>query len=263
MLDQPVITQSALPLFPWAEPRTARLPGVNPLAWEDWIIVDDAFEAQMAHRAHLLNTVRDRVLIESVSEAGAEMLTLLLAHLAKRPDYDVGQTHVHRPDGQRVDLGRTGPLETAAALVQQDLCIMEKRGDEHVLTAAILCFPANWKLAEKIGRPMTAIHAPVAHYDDMLARRVQRMFDAMQPDRPLWRMNHLLYRDAPLYQPERHSPTTKATGRYIRCERQSLVKLPRTGAIVFGIHTYVVPIESLTSAEQAEFFAHAKEPYKD
>lgn len=254
------VTQSALPLKPWSDSRTRRLPGVNPLAWEDWLMVDEAFAGQMAEKERLLAARRSEVFAEGAGEAAAELLALMLRHLG--PGYAVGPEAVRRPDGREVGLGAASPLETAARLVQQDICIMEKRGAEHVLTAAALCFPANWKLADKLGRPMTAIHAPVAHYDAALARRVQRIFDAMRPEQPLWRMNHLLYRDPDLFQPQRLRPATRETGRFVRCERQSLVKLPQSGAIVFGIHTIVVPVARLSSAEREEFFAHAKVPYR-
>ena len=61
------------------------------------------------------------------------------------------------------------PLLTLGRLVQEDLCLMEPQGDEYDLTGAILCFPASWTLAQKIGRPMTGIHHPVEIYDDDLA----------------------------------------------------------------------------------------------
>ena len=117
-----------------------------------------------------------------------------------------------------------------------DICIMEKPADanEHVLTAAALCFPANWHLSEKINRPMTAIHEPVEDYDALVAKRVQRIFDAMRPERPVWRMNYLHYRDAELFQPYRLRPVKAKDGKYVRCERQTLIKLPDTDAIIFG-----------------------------
>ena len=105
--------------------------------------------------------------------------------------YVISAKEVRRPDGVRVPLDRADPMATLGHLVQEDLCLMEKRGQQHVLTAAVLCFPASWRLADKIGRPLTAIHAPVAEYDDALARRVQRLFDGVQPGRPLWRFNAL------------------------------------------------------------------------
>jgi hypothetical protein len=37
----------------------------------------------------------------------------------------------------------------------------------------------------------------------------------------------------------------------VRSERQTLVRLPQTGAVLFAIHTYVVALDSLTPAERA------------
>ena len=38
---------------------------------------------------------------------------------------------------------------------------------------------------------------------------------------------------------------------YALPERQTLLRLPRTGAVLFAIHTYVVRLSSLTEAELA------------
>lgn len=260
-MDQPLILQSRLPLHPWAAPRTARLPGVNPLDWDDWLLMDDAYAPQMALKDRLLAEITPAVLADGATEPAAEHLSMMLPLLAKMPGFTVAEDAVVRPDGVRVPL--TGsPLVAAARLVQQDLCIMEKHGDEHVLTAAALCFPSNWRLADKIGRPMVAIHEPVPHYTADLAARVQRIFDAMHPDRPVWRMNYLLYANHELHQPHRLEQVTRETGRFVRCERQTLVKLPLTGAIVFGIHNIVVPVESLSAADYADFLKVAKVPYR-
>ena len=149
------------------------------------------------------------------------------------------------PDGLRVDLHGDTPLAVLGRVVQEDVCIMERRGEEHVLTAAVLCFPASWRLSEKIGRPLTDIHAPVEAYDALLARRVQRLFDGVQAGRPLWRSNRLWYEDAELHQPRsvqspRRVDLGERAARYQRAERQCILRLPRTGACVFTIHTYVV-----------------------
>ena len=107
-----------------------------------------------------------------------------------------------------------------------------------MLTAAALCFPANWRLADKIEQPLTGIHAPVEEYDADIARRVQRLFDGVRAGRPLWRFNKLRYADADLHQPRR-----RETGRdmpFIRSERQCILRLPESDAVAFTIHTYVV-----------------------
>jgi len=100
---------------------------------------------------------------------------------------------VTRPDGARIPIDRADPLGTLGHLVQEDLCLMERRGAEHVLTGAVLCFPASWRLSEKVGRPMIGIHEPVREYDATLARRVQRLLDGVRTGRPLLRFNVLTY----------------------------------------------------------------------
>ncbi len=79
---------------------------------------------------------------------------MVLAELDQRPDFRVSPGRVIRPDGQAVAIDPADPFLTLSQLVQEDLCLHHKRGEEHVLTAALLCFPAAWTLAEKIGRPL-------------------------------------------------------------------------------------------------------------
>ena len=221
----------------------ARLPAMRPVALADWLRVDDAYAAQLALKADLIATRRADV-IAVRNGAGAaldELLGYVLAHL---PDgFAVSGDAVTRPDGVTVALDLDDPLLTLSQIVQEDLCILEKRGDEHVLTAALLCFPSSWTLAQKIGKPLGAIHVPVAEYDENIARRVQRLFDGVQVGRPLWRANFLRYDDAALFQPRREDdprPVGGPDARFERSERQTVLRLPDTGAVVFSIHVSVV-----------------------
>ncbi|MGX0876286.1 hypothetical protein ACSSV4_000961 [Roseovarius sp. MBR-154] len=220
------------------------LPGIAPLDMAEWLLVDEAFGAQMAERARLLRERRDDVLAvtEEASPAMAELLQYVLDWLAENgAGYVISAKVVRRPDGVSVPIDRDDPMGTLGHLVQEDLCLLEKRGEEHVLTAAVLCFPASWRLAEKIGRPLTAIHVPVPSYDDRIARRVQRLFDGVRPGRPLWRFNALSYAEATLHQPRRRAqPREAATLPYLRSERQCVLRLPETRACVFSIHSYVI-----------------------
>ena len=254
------ICQKSLPDAPWLSPATRRLPGVQPLDMAQWLVVDDAFAAQMAERARLLNTRRDDVLAyqEEARPAAQELYDLVLGQLASTPGYAFSGTHCTRPDGVQIALDRNAPLETLCHLVAEDLCILEKREAEHVLTAALLCFPASWSLSEKFGRPLTTIHAPVGSYTDDIARRVQRLFDAVKPGHPLWRANALSYADPTLYQPRtmarRRGPETR--GQYLRSERQCILRLPKTDAVVFSIHTRQVHLDDLTPSQRAGLEAH-------
>jgi hypothetical protein len=251
-----------LPFAIWMDPRTNRLPGVLPLDGDDWLRVDEAFAGQMAERDRLIATLPERVhaLLPQGEPAAAELYAAVLARLAARPGYAVGLGCVQRPDDISVPLDPEQPLLTLGRLVQEDLCLLEAGAEgEHLLTGAILCFPANWTLAQKIGRPLSAIHTPVPSYDDGITRRVQRMFDAIRPEQPLWRGNALLYDDPALFQPRlegEHRPPPVHRS-YLRSERQCLLRLPETRAVVFTIHTYVLRRADLSpEAEAALLAAH-------
>lgn len=235
------ILQERLPHDIAARPA---LPGIAPLDMARWLVVDEAFAAQMALRARLLTERRGDVLAvtEGARPATEELLQFVLDWLHEHGEsYAISANEVRRPDGVMVPIDRADPMGTLGHLVQEDLCLMEKRGDEHVLTAAVLCFPASWRLADKIGRPLVAIHTPVEEYDAALARRVQRLFDGVQPGRPLWRFNALKYADAELHHPRpRIRPGKTADLPYLRSERQCVLRLPETRACVFSIHTWVI-----------------------
>jgi len=250
------VFQTHLPQSPWATPATARLPGVQPLDRTRWLLVDEAYAGQMRLRDDLIANRRDDVaaLEPDALPAAQELLDMVLGILSGRDDFSVTPDQVTRPDGARVVVDRDAPLVTAGRLVQEDFCLMQSEGDEHLLTGAILCFPAGWTLAEKIGRPLARIHAPVAPYDGDMARRVQRLFDAIRVEQPLWRANGFFYDDPALYAPFREtSPRPPASVRapYFRSERQCLLRLPVSRAVVFSIHTYMVRRADLSPAQIA------------
>lgn len=241
------ILQTSIPYDP-LNPRP--LPGIQPASMDDWLHCDNAFAGQMQRRDALLREQRPDVLAldPGAEPAAQELLDMVLKHV-----YPGCLNRVTRPDEQAVEIDRTRPLDTLCRLVQEDFCILQKHGSEHVLTGAILCFPASWCLAEKFMRSLIDIHIPVSGYDENIALRVQRLFDGIQPGRPLWRFNALWYKDAELHQPrsanDRRDAVDPGAARFLRSERQTLLRLPETRAVVFSIHTYVLEAQRLRKME--------------
>lgn len=261
-----VVLQASLPFAPWADARTRRLPGTLPLDMGDWLRVDDAYAGQMALRDDLIATRAAEVIAQmnSAAQAVEELYDFTLARLPVGFVQQGGT--ITRPDGVTVPLDPTRPLHTLGRLVQEDLCLMQEDGaGEHLLSAAVLCFPAGWTLAEKLGRPLMRMHRPVEKYTEDTGRRVQRLMDGVRVESPLWRANAHHSR-APLFNPLREDAAkdTAQQGEmpFIRSERQCLIRLPISRAVLFSIHTYVVPLSAL-SPEQAvalaEFPIHRAE----
>lgn len=253
--------QSSLPISPWADPKLSRLPGILPLDPADWLLVDDAYAGQMALREQLLNEHRSDVLRlnPDATDAARETLSMVLGAIGELAGFHADAGYVTCPDGRRVLIDIDDPLATAGRLVQEDLCIMQDHNGAHVLTGAVLCFPASWTLSEKYMHPLVGIHRVVDPYDENVARRVQRLFDAIKPGRPLWRANAHFYDKPDLYAPcPEDAPRTSVLkpAPFMRSERQCLMRLPKTGAVVFSIHTFMLRREDLTPAQIASLPDH-------
>jgi hypothetical protein len=147
----------------------------------------------------------------------------------------------------------TDPLDAAGRLVAEDLCLLvpgssvgTPAGAEGgwVLGAGSLCFPSHWRLRDKLGLPVAAIHEPVPHYADELARRVDRFLARLAPGRSVWRRNWTVHAAPALYAPAPAPPpdppvTADDAGErlWLRSERQALVRLARHRAVLFTIRT--------------------------
>jgi hypothetical protein len=243
---------------PFTAPRTAVAPGIQPLDPADWLFPQDDFAGQMAER--------DRLILEHPRwafatlpegrEAAEELLEAVLADVLSREGYAREGDAIRRPDGVRVALEDLPPVATAGRLAQEDFLLMLKPegAAEHVLVAGVLCFPAQWTLAEKIGRPLLRIHKPVPEYPGDLERRVQRFFDGVKPGRPLWRANWHFASEPDIVTPAREAEKmanyrnrlSPGEDAWLRVERQTVLRLPRTGTAVFGVRTLMSPASALT-----------------
>jgi len=235
--------------------------GIKAIEAKDWIEVDGHYETQLAEKRRLLAERPGEVFdaLPDSLDAQDECLDLLLSHLER--DHP-GLVAV---DGRRVRALRSGddydreefvdrPLDLAGRLVQEDLCLMAPVGDTYALVAASLCFPARWRLADKLGRPMVAIHAPVPGFAEKLARPVDRFFARIEAGQSYMRLNWSIVDDPTLFQQSGHgrqgvnaAVTAANAGQalWIRIERQTFKRLPETGALVFGIKTVVDPLAVL------------------
>ena len=249
-----MILQSHVP-YDVLTPRP--LPGIAPLGDAPWFIVDEVYARQMASREQLIDKRRGDVI--ATADPDPKTLELMfdtvLAHLPH--GFEINGDRVHCPDGRLVRIDRADPFGTLGRILQDDICLLEKRGEEHVLTGAVLCFPASWRLSEKIGHPLTHIHVPVKSYTEDIARRVQRLFDGVREGHPIWRFNALWYEDPSLYQPRSETeprPLTEAGQTpYLRSERQVLWRLPKSDAVLFTIHTFMVARSALRQQNTQTF----------
>lgn len=219
--------------------------GLSALDPDDWLWVDGRHAAETAERAALIVTRPDEVhaMLPEAEPASRELLALARAHLARcHPELPLPPDRDDEP-----------PLARLGRLAQEDFCLMQAAGGAaadgaHVLTGAVLCFPQHWRLADKIGRPMAAIHAPVPGFAARLGGPAERVLAALAVERPVWRANWGLVEHPELFHPGPRDPVPDLSAAnagerlWLRVERQTLRRLPESRAVVFTIRTLVRPL---------------------
>ncbi|KAL4785686.1 hypothetical protein BJX76DRAFT_346867 [Aspergillus varians] len=162
------------------------------------------------------------------------------------------------------------------------------------LQAYTTYYPAGFDTRTKLGRPLSEIHAPVPGYKQKLEKSMDRFFARLEVGKLVVRVNWSIMTPGTglfaafggLHAAEASSsrfhsgaPTsiegTDAAGdgeekeekmdvegfngeeTYLRCERQTLHRLPKSKALVFAFHTYTYPIKDVRDEGLGEELAVA------
>jgi dimethylamine monooxygenase subunit A len=209
--------------------------GLRPLDPANWFEVDPSAAAELDEKRRLVRERRSEVvgLLDSCLPAALELHAMVGDYISSTPENATDH-----------------PLVEASLLVPDDLCIMERANGAWRLSGAVVAFPSRWYLAEKIGRTLDVIHDVVPGYATQLGAPVNAFFDRMTPQRPVWRLNWSLVDSPDLFLPPSHrQPLDDVEEWFFRVERQTLRVLPKTGAIVFSIRTYVQSLEQLLARD--------------
>lgn len=215
---------------------------------EDWIYPADDLAVFNRHKLETHRSLGDRCFSETSGSAQAqsEFHDFLLRHLLQHPALGYrkrGNLLVH----ERAELSwelTQGQLWPASLWIAEDICLLQERGDGYRLTAASVCSPSNWFLEEKIGQSVDFIHAPVPGYDGVLSERVNRFLQGLRGGRVMLRYNWSMQAGNELCWRQESSPPLRPLAdsngdAYWRVERQTFLRLPVSGAIVFGIRIFL------------------------
>ncbi|MBS7545464.1 heme-dependent oxidative N-demethylase family protein [Ancylobacter oerskovii] len=241
-----------------------------PLDLAEWIEPDPRLAARLAERAELMVGKRDVVLREEPGTRAAqrEVLELLVAHLTERfpQDYRLdGRRLTVVPAGVTVDLDDDSepPFALAGRILSDDLLLLTPGPQGYRLVAAVLCFPSAWSLAEKFGQSLDGLHAAVPGYPDKMARVMNRIFDNLKVEQPVWRVNWSIYPDDEMHHPESKErprgwfddPAHLDASAFVRVERQTLRRLPVSGDLLFTVRIHVDPFEAFRRHPQGRELA--------
>lgn len=219
--------------------------GLSRVDTSQWLVRDEQFDDYLALKRQLLAERHEEVFhaLPGTEDASEEILHAILEwHGGATRRSDTRESGVH-------------PLEEAALLVQEDLCVLV----DGVFVAGCVCFPSHWRLAEKIGRSTAELHAPVHGYDHELSRRVDSFIDRLTPDHISSRRNFSIHEYEHLF-----APTCPPLGpvpppeQWLRSEYETLRRFPRTGAVLFTIRTQQAQLGKLSTEVRAKLAARLR-----
>jgi len=213
--------------------------GIFPVEISNWLLRDAEFDLTVQLKKKLLATRRSEVVgLQPGGDEVAEEAAQLVSAWAG------------------VELASRGidALVEASLLVADDLAVLQPikshdGSEQLLLNAAVVCCPSRWMLSEKMGHNMLAIHEPVAKYADHVGAAVDTYFQRLTVEKPVWRSNWIIQDHPALFQPQIPSgPLVKTPDElWIRMERQTLRRLPKTGGILFTIRGYQQPLPEYLS----------------
>lgn len=160
-------------------------------------------------------------------------------------------------------------LDLLAEVIEEDFIILlkdptrahEKDGEEYFFKAGIFGFAAGFNPKDRFNKPLSFVHHPIPGYESKLKLSMNRFFNRLSPGQLVTRLNfsvqthHKLYVDnenkghnlpeGSAQEPLRKEDLDFENEVHYRSERQALTKLPNTGAVIFTIRTYLLPMATL------------------
>jgi len=228
---------------PWADAPPGFSIGLAPIEPIDWF---EPGEADPARKDALLAADPGLVFGETEGSRPAQAEALGLVEAA------TGQKA--RPD--------LAPLWAASRLVADDLCLMERRDGAWSLSALSLCSGTFFTAREALGKSLEGLHQPVEGLGDSFVSRMARIFDGLPAGRVVQRRNWTLVNDEALHLPDPAAvrariptidPDEAGGALFVRVERQTLRRLPTSGAVLFTIRIWRHPLAALEGERLAAF----------
>jgi hypothetical protein len=204
----------------------------------------------------------------------------------ERADYETGKiTFLHNNITSELFPVRPSPtkptsfwLELLGRTIDEDFLLLlpsktadEKEGGDtsYVLEAYITCFPSGFNPREKLGKKLRDIHGPVPGYQEKIAGSMDRFFDKIEVGKYVKRVNWSVTTGANLYAADGATHAydgdrgsikqeeVDVEKTFLRTERQTLHRLPKSKALVFAFKTYTYPIAQIKEEGNGEALAEA------
>lgn len=248
--------------------------GLRQIGFDQWIELDNHYPKYHADKAERLAERMNKCVHTHLEAypAAIELLEELAQYLPARYPSMFKRTSVGIDNlwsGESFNIMERplneDPMAICARLVQDDLALMIERPDgQYYLLGGAILLAGFWRLTDKLGMPLSEIHTSghVPHYNEKLESGMMKFFTRLRCETMYCRNNYFIQVDDSL--PWSHSigreddpvvswstaEKDKAISHHwFRSERQSLRRLPKSGAVCFTIRTYFHPIADIVQED--------------
>ena len=221
--------------------------GLRALEPSGWLEVGADLAQQIPQRLELVGSAREVIYQELPGYRAAidDLVELICSNLNEfhSSSYTVSEERIsHLPTKTTINLIADDVLLHLASIIGEDLVVLSREDGEWKIVAGAVLFPSRWKLSEKIGKGMDAVHAPVPGFQASLAPYMTATFDKITSGRPVWRKNWSLHSTADLHQPTSIHQPAEPQEYWWRTERQTLTRSSKGEYIYFTIRNRAEPL---------------------
>lgn len=221
--------------------------GLRSLEPQFWLEAGGDLLEQIPKRIALATAQSETVYQELPGFKGAvnELIGRIVENLKEFHDRDYSfssNTVTHIPTNSLISLNSPDALLQMSSIIGEDLVVLSREDNEWTIVAGAVIFPSRWKLVEKIGKGMDAVHAPVPGYEAALAPYMTSTFDKIGRERPVWRKNWSLHSTEDLHQPVSIHKQVQPESYWWRTERQTLTRSQVGDFLFFTIRNRAEPL---------------------
>lgn len=266
--------------YPFKDAEYKLTMGVKRVDPEHWLLIEPGYLKVLdekkkivtnTHSAYEYDTSEKTVFQTPQSEpAIREFYDIVVKHMCDRyPMYfNIKGDQLHNlitdeyvPARSSDDIPARDLMIYLTRVIEEDFIFMMKDPDhqevedEYYFKGGVFAFAAGFDPVDKFNQPMTSIHKPIPGYEEKLKASMNKFFNRLSPGQFITRNNFSLqthdlyfvmddnkgYHKTEIIK-KKEDELDFETQVHYRSERQVLTRLPKSGAVVFTIRTYLIPL---------------------
>lgn len=255
--------------FRWNYHQTMAVMKMEP---DYWIELEQNYFRRMEQRMALWREHGERVMFEAPGSelAARELMEMVLQFLTVRyPHYfqleDDNRVLRNRLLGTATVVDSIRPLEVLFRNVPEDFAVMLRSQDDgnYYLRAAVVCSSVGWNVGSHKNKVLRRIHDHVPLWEKM-AFSVDRYMTKQPCDAPIQRGSwgiedweaFFCPEDVPRSRFARDPGACRIEDLQLRCDWQTLRRLPLSGAVVFNFKAVFTPLADLAAEPYVPALLH-------